>query len=426
MKRLFTIALLTLLCSSVYSQWSPMQGYLLSDPYQTFIGNLDFDLGSDNGLYVTGQYAPAASPIPENYWVGVNRSHNNGTTWIDVTPIGVGMSNFDIICIDSQKIALVYGSVFTGVIQITTDDGLNWDQVAYGADGYFFKGDFIQPDRGLVLYENYTQSNYAELFRLVDGVSEFIDMDSLIINKGYIQLVNDAKAFLLCRDTIGDPLANPLNNMILKTEDFGATWTLLYKDADYNLNHIWFDSEMDGVAVGSNGRIMHTTDGGDTWIPEESGTLKNINFVTSMNGTYMCVGDGGLILNKEFNDDQWLDGTFGTKNYKKVKIDSNYIAYLLTSDNQMLKSTGALNVNEPNTVLSVEMFPNPCHTDLHFNVSSQPELRQIVIHDLRGMEVMKTQYVQDGTLDVSSLAPGLFFITFEFIDQVITKKIIKI
>ncbi len=58
-----------------------------------------------------------------------------------------------------------------------------------------------------------------------------------------------------------------------------------------------FVSEDIGTVVGTNGTILRTTDGGESWIAQESGTdltLWGVSFVDINNGT--AVGDLGIIL----------------------------------------------------------------------------------------------------------------------------------
>ncbi|HYF03454.1 MAG TPA: T9SS type A sorting domain-containing protein [Patescibacteria group bacterium] len=66
-----------------------------------------------------------------------------------------------------------------------------------------------------------------------------------------------------------------LTDIISKTTDGGMTWTTLLNKINMPLNaplqDISFADEMNGVAVGHLGKILHTFDGGITWQLEESG-----------------------------------------------------------------------------------------------------------------------------------------------------------
>jgi photosystem II stability/assembly factor-like uncharacterized protein len=52
---------------------------------------------------------------------------------------------------------------------------------------------------------------------------------------------------------------------ILATTDGGATWELRFQDEDYILKSISFCDEQNGWAVGEFGHTYHTADGGESW-----------------------------------------------------------------------------------------------------------------------------------------------------------------
>ena len=69
------------------------------------------------------------------------------------------------------------------------------------------------------------------------------------------------------------------------------------------------------VAVGALGTILRTTDGGDTWTPQSSGTtnfLNGVSFVDANTGT--AVGGEGTILRTTDGGDTWTPQSSGTTN----------------------------------------------------------------------------------------------------------------
>lgn len=74
---------------------------------------------------------------------------------------------------------------------------------------------------------------------------------------------------------------------ILHTKDGGKTWKKQFSDLDYILKGVSFSDEKNGWAVGEYGFIYHTEDGGATWkkqagefgISEETGELVAGNFL---------------------------------------------------------------------------------------------------------------------------------------------------
>jgi photosystem II stability/assembly factor-like uncharacterized protein len=58
---------------------------------------------------------------------------------------------------------------------------------------------------------------------------------------------------------------------ILVTENGGKTWTKQFSDADYILKSVSFADELNGWTVGEYGYIYHTSDGGKTWDKQGGG-----------------------------------------------------------------------------------------------------------------------------------------------------------
>ncbi len=73
-----------------------------------------------------------------------------------------------------------------------------------------------------------------------------------------------------------------------------------------DLFSVTFPNEKEGWASGRYGTILHTTDGGKTWIPQKTGTeytLSAIHFVDSKNG--WVVGEEGTIMHTNDGGKTW-------------------------------------------------------------------------------------------------------------------------
>jgi photosystem II stability/assembly factor-like uncharacterized protein len=94
---------------------------------------------------------------------------------------------------------------------------------------------------------------------------------------------------------------------ILHTENGGATWQVQFKDVDYILKSVSFCDEKNGWAAGEYGYIYRTDDGGKTWkhqagkfgISEETGELVGGNFLFGIRAvnpkTAWAVGIDGYV-----------------------------------------------------------------------------------------------------------------------------------
>ena len=84
-------------------------------------------------------------------------------------------------------------------------------------------------------------------------------------------------------------------HIILHTSDGGETWVVQSEDESGRLNSVYFADRNNGWAVGEHGTILRTTDGGRTWLEQESGTsnsIYSVHFIDSSTGWVV----GGRII----------------------------------------------------------------------------------------------------------------------------------
>ena len=76
---------------------------------------------------------------------------------------------------------------------------------------------------------------------------------------------------------------------------FGQAWTFSTLSFPYNLNDVYFVNDSVGFAVGDNGVILSSNDGGDNWTVVSSGTTNNLVDILFYNDTvgYICSMDDG-------------------------------------------------------------------------------------------------------------------------------------
>ncbi|MFI5253082.1 MAG: YCF48-related protein [Bacteroidota bacterium] len=108
------------------------------------------------------------------------------------------------------------------------------------------------------------------------------------------------------------------NGNIIKSTDGGTHWSASL-NAGGNLNilrDIYFPSANTGVAVGANGTILHTSDAGVSWVSQQSGSaawLTSVCFTDELNGTVVgqsgCSSNGPTILNTSDGGVTWAAKT---------------------------------------------------------------------------------------------------------------------
>jgi len=103
---------------------------------------------------------------------------------------------------------------------------------------------------------------------------------------------------------------------VLHTSDGGKTWVRQNSLVDYSLSSIFFVNKQNGWAVGDEGTIIHTKDGGKTWDKQKSPVpfiLMDVSFVTPLKGWIvteqthiLCTDNGGKTWSIQFKDKDFI------------------------------------------------------------------------------------------------------------------------
>jgi len=103
------------------------------------------------------------------------------------------------------------------------------------------------------------------------------------------------------------------NRRILKTTNGGTNWTTIDLGTIGDLGSVYFTSSMTGWLVGASGRILNTTNGGTNWISQLSGT-SDVLFSTDFDSptTGWIVGQNGIILYTTNGGTNWISQSSGT------------------------------------------------------------------------------------------------------------------
>lgn len=141
-------------------------------------------------------------------------------------------------------------------------------------------------------------------------------------------------------------------------------------------------------ACGWYGEIYKSIDGGDNWFILNSGvandiSIRGIFFVNDNKG--WAVGDGGTVIKTE--------------------------------------NGGVLSTDFNNTDATfVELYPNPAHTKVNIKKSKNTVIDKIVMFTSTGQMINSLKF--DNSIDISTLAKGIYFIKFESADVIQFEKLI--
>jgi len=180
------------------------------------------------------------------------------------------------------------------------DDSYGWIAGAESASGYGDGRVWRTTDGGT----HWTQSGYFEAW---SGDYGQYSIDFVDRNIGYVAGAEAGKG------------------SVHKSNDGGQTWVEKPLGGDYPvLRGLNFISANEGWVVGDDGFIAHTTNGGDTWDLQASGTGKDldaVSFLDSQRG-YAVAADpatGNALLKTTDGGLTWVEETTGTYRWSRMR-----------------------------------------------------------------------------------------------------------
>jgi photosystem II stability/assembly factor-like uncharacterized protein len=303
------IVLLFFCISSVFGQWSPIDSGTSS--------NLNGAILLDSGTgFVVGDTGT------------ILKSTDAGTTWIPLTS-GTSTTLHGIYFFDPDQGVAVGDD---GTILRTTDGGSTWQSVASGV-GDALRSVSFDGVNGICGGDSQTI-----LYSTDSGASWQIGQGGFF-GGGFpgVQMLNATIGFVAGQNSIFQPLVGNTtdggvswafqnflfeNNeggcndvfffdqniglvsgtvfdgrgVLARTTDGGLNWSTSFYDQA--IEGVAFPMATSGFAVGSGGRILHSTDTGTTWNDQTSGSLANLHDVSFASDALrgIAVGDGGVIL----------------------------------------------------------------------------------------------------------------------------------
>lgn len=169
----------------------------------------------------------------------------------------------------------------------TSDGGKKWTSrfESSGGKRTFFSLNFVDGQNGFIVGGNRTGTERSPLIlRTIDGGKSWQDTS---IPEGLTGTYAGLQGVSFCDTNAGWAVGA---NMVLRTTNVGQTWEMQRRNNDEVLFSVACLSSSRAWAVGQNGLILYTGDGGKTWSPQTSGTTDNLTRV------------------RFFGDDGWIVG----------------------------------------------------------------------------------------------------------------------
>jgi len=193
----------------------------------------------------------------------------------------------------------------TGTVLKTINGGANWTLENTGVSATLNDVHFYSSSEG------YAVGDFGTLLHTSDGGSSWINNSSVT-----------------SKQITGIHFGDPLNAVIVgyggfvaNTSNAGSVWNITL-NSDYatiEFNSVSFPNSDKGWIVGNTGTILHTTDKGQNWTSQISGTTQNlldIHFVDELNG-WAC-GTSGTNLSTDDGGATWTTNSALPFNLKAI------------------------------------------------------------------------------------------------------------
>jgi photosystem II stability/assembly factor-like uncharacterized protein len=220
------------------------------------------------------------------------RTTDGGATWSQVNVIGkdVDARLVRALFTDGGR-AWAFGE--EGALYTTRDGGTNWERQRVPTRNLLLGGSFLNNEQGWLVGAG------ATLLQTSDGGATWRRGELIGVEPGAGK-DEGARPVRFTAVSFVDKKrgwAVGTEGRVFTTVDGGRTWTAQISNVRADLYDVKFIDGLEGWAAGAGGTLIHTVDGGRRWVAVPSGTthaLERLYFVGRRRG--WVVGFGGMII----------------------------------------------------------------------------------------------------------------------------------
>jgi photosystem II stability/assembly factor-like uncharacterized protein len=190
------------------------------------------------------------------------------------------------------------------------------------------------------------------------------------------------------------------NGSIIKTTDGGMTWNSLEVTGDFL--DIYFPSLSTGYTAGLFGSVTKTEDEGVTWRTLTTGLPKEINLYAMHcvdNNTCYAVGDNGTLIRTTDGGEHWAIQETNTTQKLNGITCTGRDCYIVGDGGIVLKATNIVPEKIADLTGNLQLYPNPSAGDVAIRYNTALGNNAYVrIYDIQGREIATATFTKDQVL----------------------------
>ena len=422
MKKLYILLIALFVSNGATAQWVPLNSGTTKNLRSVFFTDA-------NTGYVVGDSGTILKTI------------NAGTTWSALTS-GTAY-NFHAVHFPDANTGYAVGTglnvmTYVGIVLKTIDGGTTWSASFYDCDFIYFLSSvfFTDSNTGYTLGTCTTYSGMAipEIRKTTNGGTSWISLSlgtfcpfPLFCGLSSVFFTEADTGYVVGSDSTGS------QGMILKTIDGGQTWTNYSLTSTRHFNSVNFPDANTGYVVGDGGTILKTINAGTTWSALMSGTTSSLVtvFFPDVNNGYALADTVsnplGIILKTIDGGTTWTTLSSGTAiHLNSVYFTDANTGYLAGDNGTILKTkTGGISGTNDLSPLSnaLKIYPNPTSNSITIETRTKGSL---TISNCSIQQILQREITEPTiTIDVSKLPSGVYVVRLTSDNGVTMGKIIK-
>jgi photosystem II stability/assembly factor-like uncharacterized protein len=281
---------------------------------------------TDGGVSWIQKFSNASSfhYLKENFVTGYNqgafyRTTDFGESWALIWKYDQYPNLYQVQFVNENFGVALQGSMFGNYYMFTEDGGYSWQ--LYNALPKLASYPLLQ----FSSRQKGTLTSNLNTYRTTDGGNSWIEQSARFEYSHLVYFSDSSTGYRFGQRWIPQGSTSYRESAIQKTIDGGVTWKTKHFDNSVSGGNVDVDGKIrflnkqKGIAVvgaknnfSSLGKIFLTSDGGETWalVHNSAGKLNSFSFVDSLN--YIAVGDNGLLLKSTDGGFSWNIKESGT------------------------------------------------------------------------------------------------------------------